>query len=238
MASLKDNQQTSDPRLDRLVQFDERSRAFPITATLETTTPRSYTWAGGPVTDQGKEGACVGHGWTGELTARPVQVAVSNPDTYAYALYHDLQHRDPWEGCSLGPRCTIAASPQTYGGTSTLEGAKTLTERGFYSEYRWAFGLNDLILAIGRKGPAVLGINWYDSMYSAPGGKVTVSGTRVGGHCILARGVSLSSQTILLRNSWGTDWGVGGDARISFADMDRLLKEDGEAVIPLRKAVI
>ena len=217
---LKGGTITFDPRLDRVEQFDERSRSFPITATIEATKPRSYTWAGGPVTDQGREGACVGHGWTGDLTARPVAIKVPDPASYATNLYRYCQQIDEWPG-------------EAYSGTSVIAGAKTLQTRGFLKEYRWAFGLDDLVLAVGYKGPAVLGIPWYESMYSAPGGKVVVSGRQVGGHCILARGVNVRERWVLLRNSWGADWGVGGDARISFDDLARLLNEGGEACIPV-----
>lgn len=224
---LKGGQITFDPRLDRVQQFDERSRNYPVMATIDTNRPRSYTWRGGPVTDQGREGACVGHGWTGEITARPVPITVPTPDSYAFQLYKRCQQIDQWPG-------------EAYSGTSVIAGAQELTARGLLKEYRWAFSLDELILAVGYRGPAVLGIPWYDSMYRADGGVVRVSGRQVGGHCILARGVSVKTQTVLLRNSWGPRWGNGGDARISFADLDRLLNEGGEACIPtfrLKKTV-
>lgn len=214
-----------DPRLDRVQEFDEKSRNFPITAVIrEAAFPRSYTWRAGPVTDQGKEGACVGHGWTGELSAYPAPAKLADPNRYAYDLYKACQKIDEWPG-------------EAYSGTSVLAGAKELTTRGMIKEYRWAFGLDDLIMAIGHKGPAVLGIPWYSSMYDAPKGKVTVGGSLVGGHCILARGVSMTFRTVLLRNSWGPSWGLGGDARISFTDLDRLLKEGGEACVPVTRTV-
>lgn len=225
-----------DPRLDRLRQFDERSRSFGIVERLEAvgrTDPRSYTWGAGPVTDQGREGACVGHGWTGELTAKPKVHRLPNPDAYAYELYHRVQHRDPWGGCSLGPSCPIEPTPYSYGGTSVLSAAQELKDRGVLHEYRWAFSLDELVLAVGRQGPAVIGVPWLSGMYDAPGGVVTVSGSVVGGHCLLVRGVSLKTRTLLWRNSWGPDYGVGGDARISFDDMARLLADGGEACIPV-----
>lgn len=206
-----------DPRLGRLIQFDERSRAFPIRSTGRQ--PRSYTWRGGPVTDQGREGACVGHGWTGELTARPVPVSLPDPAGYAHALYKRCQQIDPWPG-------------EDYDGTSVLAGAQELKARGLIGGYRWAFTFDALLDAVGFYGPVVLGVPWYESMYDAPGGRVSVAGRMVGGHCILARGVSLKRREVLLRNSWGAGWGVGGDAAISFDDLARLLREDGEAVIP------
>jgi hypothetical protein len=218
---------TFDPRLDRVPEFDVQSLDYPVTATIETKKQRSYTWKGGPVTDQGREGACVGHGWTGELTAKPVPIHVPDPAGYAFGLYKRAQQIDEWPG-------------EAYSGTSVLAGAKELAARGLLKQYSWAFGLNDLILGIGYRGPAVLGIPWYESMYVAKDGKVTVSGRQVGGHCILARGVSVRRRQVLLRNSWGVGWGNGGDAVISFDDLDRLLHEGGEACIPtfrLKKAV-
>jgi len=220
---LKGGAVTLDPRLDRVQQFDRRSRNFPVTATIDAKRPRSYTWRGGPVTDQGREGACVGHGWTGELTARPVPVSIQHPDDYAYSLYKRAQQIDEWPG-------------ELYSGTSVLAGAKDLQARGLVTSYGWAFGLADLILGVGYRGPAVLGISWYESMYHADGGTVTVSGAQVGGHCILARGVSVRRRTFLLRNSWGSGWGRGGDALISFDDLERLLHEGGEACVPTMRA--
>ena len=61
------------PRVfDRLVQFDERSRAFPIRALIDADAkPRSYTWQCPVWLDQGTEGACVGFGVSHEAAARP-----------------------------------------------------------------------------------------------------------------------------------------------------------------------
>jgi len=73
----------SERTFDRLPEFDERSRNFPIGlhllvhygAEAAALVPRSYTWSAGEVLDQGREGACVGFGWSGELLARPSVVA-------------------------------------------------------------------------------------------------------------------------------------------------------------------
>lgn len=212
----------TDPRLGRLEHFDIRSRAYPVT--LPPKPLRSYTWRGGPVTDQGREGACVGHGWTGELTARPKPVHMDKPDEYAHFLYRRCQQIDPWPG-------------DDYDGTSVLAGAQELKARRLIGGYEWAFTFDAALMAIAYRGPVVLGIPWYDSMYEAAGGTVRVGGSMVGGHCILARGVSLRRRSVLLRNSWGKSYGIGGDAWIGFDDLRRLLREDGEAVIPTGRAL-
>lgn len=224
---LRNNSITYDPRLTRIKQFDYRSRAFPITATITATKPRSYTWACSAHLDQGSEGACVGFGWSHELIAKPA-VAKNITDKFAKEkIYWEAQKIDEWSGGSYP-----GAKPQ-YEGTSVLAGAKVVKSLGYIKEYRWAFGLDDLIMAVGYKGPAVLGLDWYEGMYDTDMlGFIKPTGYNVGGHCILAKGVNIKSEYFLLHNSWGPQWGVGGDAKISFDNMDLLLRQGGEACIP------
>lgn len=110
---------------------------------------------------------------------------------------------------------------------------------GYIAEYRWAFGLEDLVLAVGTVGPAVLGINWYEGMYDVhPCGFLHVTGEIAGGHAILCKGVNIKERYFLMHNSWGTGWGLGGNGKISWDEMERLLHEQGEAVIPMTRAVL
>jgi hypothetical protein len=83
---LKGGFKTSDPRLDRLPQFDERSRGYPIRALVTEQAPlRSRGWACPTWLDQGQEGACVGFSWSHELCAYPVPVG-SIDDEFARRL--------------------------------------------------------------------------------------------------------------------------------------------------------
>ena len=67
---------------------------------------------------------------------------------------------------------------------------KILQKLGLFKEYRWAFSFDDLVLGIGRNGPAVLGINWYEGMGTPDGNNfIAPTGAHVGGHAILARAV-------------------------------------------------
>lgn len=210
--------------LGRLEQFDERSLNFPIMALISTAqavAPRSYTWSCIPYLNQGSVGACVGFSWTHELAARPTVLNVQTD--YAFEIYHEAQKIDEWPG-------------EAYEGSSVLAGAKVLKARGFLDEYRWAFSVNDLILAVGYKGPAVLGIPWYDGMFSPDNeGIIRPTGQVAGGHAILCNGVSLKRSLFRLHNSWGQWWGLNGDAFISFDDMAKLLGERGEACIPVKR---
>ncbi len=226
-------------QLGRVRQFDVRSADYPIRALVGKETPRSYTWPCAVVLDQGQEGSCVGHGITHELIARPV--VVDGDHELALAIYHLAQQLDDTPG-------------ENYSGTSVLAGMKAATRMGYYAEYRWAFGLEDLVLAIGHHGPAVLGLDWYQGMFNSDAdGFLNVTGAVEGGHCILARsvrlvkslpastsvgagalaGIDLDRSYVTLHNSWGPSWGALGTARIRLVDLDRLLKAGGEAAIPV-----
>lgn len=212
-------------RLGRVPEFDERSRAFPIRSLLPPRAPRSYTWSCKATLDQGTEGACVGFSWTHERIARPV---VGWGDAAAArSLYHAAQGLDPWAGGAYP-----GADP-FYEGTSVLAGAKAAQNAGHFTEYRWAFGLDDVLLTLGYRGPVVLGLDWHEDMFDPDAdGLLHVSGGVAGGHAILANGVSVRRRLVRLHNSWGADWGLDGEAFIGFDDLDRLLAADGEACIP------
>lgn len=230
---LKGGNITSDVRLDRVTQFDERSRSYPVRAALQGVQRKEKRWTPGDVLDQGSEGACVGFGWSGELEASPVRV--KNVDnSFARALYHRAQQLDEWPG-------------EEYEGTSVLAGAKACKELGMIESYRWAFGIDDLIDAVVGLGPAVLGINWYEGMYETrPSGLVEVTGNTVGGHCILITGYHpkmrirgegwLTRHEVLIwQNSWGTGYGRNGFGYVPVEGMEALLKDAGEACVPLSR---
>ena len=209
------------PKLDRLIEFDERSREFPIRTLLTATTRRSYTWRVGVSLDQGNEGACVGFGWAHELSARPSVHPMTNAS--AFTIYYAAQKVDAWPG-------------EDYEGTSVLAGAKVVQSMGFLAEYRWAFNENDLALAVGYKGPAVLGTYWYEGMDSyrtdSSGRKwLKPTGAIRGGHCYIAHGYSVPLNAYKIWNSWGAP----SEYYIHKDDMAILLANDGEGCIPVKR---
>lgn len=220
----------NDPRLDRLIEFDERSRNYPVRALLTPRQlqrpPRSYTWSVPVVLDQGNEGACVGFSWANELAARPTGI-VGVTNTIAQEIYYEARKVDEWDG-------------EDYEGTSVLAGAKVVHDHGYMDEYRWAFGIDDLIRAVAYKGPAVLGLNWYTGMMRPDSdGRIRPTGDVEGGHAILHPRVTSETYRIksmrnrhYLYNSWGTVDGWPW-AWLSRDDMERLLNENGEACVPV-----
>lgn len=228
--------------VDRIPQFDERSRGFAAVEPGDTRAFRSYTWSCGIYLDQGQEGACVGFSWTHELAARPK--IVLRDETFAQAIYRRARQLDPWPG-------------EDYSGTSVLAGVKAVQEilnskdKPMIKEYRWAFGTQDILRVLGYQGPVVLGIAWYYDMYfpNIDTHFIKPTGELVGGHAILANGVKIvkldstlpatwenldqDKSFVRLHNSWGTGYGIGGDAFITVRDLDSLIQDDGEACIPV-----
>jgi len=225
---LKDGTTVQDQRLTRLVNFDIKSKSYPITEIIKQKTPRSYTWGCDQHLDQGRDGACVGFSMVHELIARPAKIINLDEKFAKEKVYWEAQKIDPWPGGSYPGATTF------YEGTSILAGIKILKKLGYIDSYRWAFGLSDLVMAIGYAGPAVIGIPWYSGMFNVHScGQLHIGGTVAGGHAVLVKGVNVKNKTFTLHNSWGTAWGNNGDALISWDEMARLLHEQGEAVIPV-----
>jgi hypothetical protein len=233
------------PKLDRKVQFDEKSRLFRAVVGIEDRPLRSKQWACNIHNDQGTEGACVGFAWSHELSAKPAVIETDAKG--ALDIYKRARQLDPWPG-------------EDYSGTSVLAGVQAVQEidnsRGnpLIKEYRWAFGTEDVIRTLGWRGPVVLGIEWREGQYHPDkDGRIWLSGDVVGGHAILAKGIDIVwknpdgpktfdnvddlNSLITLHNSWGPDWGIGGDAWFTVYELNYLLQQDGEACIPVRRAV-
>jgi len=227
MKILKNGTIVTDHRLDRIPSFDRESRKFCITSRLETSAPiQTKMWELEHYLDQGQEGACVGFGISHELLATPKDAPYPyvNNEYAKEQIYWEAQKIDPWPGGAYP-----GASP-FYEGTSVLAGVKIAKSIGWFDSYYWAFSLNDLMKGVSQEGPAVLGVNWYEGMMDTDAaGYIRPTGSCIGGHCICAIGINKEDEYFTLHNSWGDCWGDDGRCRISFADMRRLLNENGEA---------
>lgn len=206
--------------MDWRPRFDPRSAAYSMQTMAASKPLRSYTWECRPHLDQGTEGACVGFAWAHELAARP-KVVRRVDDTTARSIYAKAQVIDEWAG-------------EDYEGTSVLAGAKVLKDQGYVLEYRWGFSLDDVLKTVGYYGPVVMGTWWYEGMWEPDGlGFVYADGEQVGGHAWLLRGVNVRGRYVIARNSWGPQWGpLGGDFRLFWDDLAKLLLDQGEACIP------
>jgi hypothetical protein len=218
---------TERPTLDYVPKLDERNRAFRVTVDRDLTAQARYWTPGTIVTDQGREGACVGHGTVNEYLASPARGRLADPDVTAYEVYRAAQRIDEWQG-------------ENYDGTSVRAGMLVGRQRSWWSGFQWAFTMPELRVAL-ETGPVVIGVEWTESMYAAPGARVRVSGQVVGGHCLLITGYSPNWSGLgphyRLRNSWGPSWGANGSAYIAAHSLNAILfGAGGEAASPTGRA--
>ena len=212
------------PKVDTRFFKDPRSRQYMTRALVGRTAKfkRVWTTRKDPL-DQGQEGECVGFSIAGELAARPVAYDVTNET--GRKIFAAARSVDQSEGRNFPDGATV------------LAGMKATQRANYFSKYGWCFGIDDTINWIIRRGPVVLGINWYDSMYETTGkGLIKVDGPIVGGHAIMANGFwpnhPLFGDILVLTNSWGRDWGLGGRGYLPVESTKRLLSEDGEVAAP------
>ena len=179
--------------------------------------------------DQGNTGTCVGQAWRNFLRCAPIRTDKRAPT--AYDIYRMAVQTDEWSSnddeANLPDR-----DPGLDDGTSVRAGAEAVTKTGRLKSFLWAFNLQSAVEWVLTEGPVVLGLNWYDSM-SRPNaaGIATISpqAASIGGHAFLMRGVNNTTRLALCTNSWGDDWGKSGEFYLPFADLERLIHEQGEA---------
>lgn len=245
---LKDGTEPRDPRLGRVVHFDQRSLDFPVTADPRLSAElKSCTWRLARRFNQLQTPRCVGYSRAHDLAAEPKQIGNITEAT-ADQLYDIAQDNDEWPG-------------KDYEGSSVLGGAKAALALGYVGEYRWAGvdpntkAIDDVLQALSSIGGGVHGIPWKDSMFDPrPDGTLDCTGEIAGGHAIYSRSILLprngkisgartigrkrmafsfaaSEPYIGLTQTWGADWGILGEAFISASDMEDLLHLDGESCI-------
>ena len=254
--TLRDGSTVADPRLDRLPDFDERSRGYaaaslaPPGATL-----RGKTWALGWLLDQGEEGACtcfaLAHNLLGSPRPKTLGADVAAVTRLARHFYGRAKQLDPWPG-------------ESYEGTSLLAALKAWREAQQLKSYGWAFGIDELLLVLGHVGPVVLATDWRERMSRPPlSGLLDISGRTVGGHAYDATGVVLYPERstvwrstgvkgepiVVGPNSWGPAkspreparpgkaWGRLGYWAMRASDVETLLRARGEAAVPLDRTL-
>lgn len=229
--TLRDGSTTTDPRLDRLVEFDPRSRNYAVSDVLPEGF-KSKTWKLTQRLDQGQDGACVGFGTTHRIAALPISFGGANYN-YAMGLYHEAQKLDPWPG-------------EDYEGTSVLAGAQAAQARGHFSAYHWCFTIEDYMRALAHEGPVIVGSNWFNDMFDPDErGLLHPTGDVAGGHCWLLRGLTLNpggvrkgvGPVFRMTNSWGKSWGENGEAYITVEDFERYIMPNGEGCVPTEQRV-
>jgi hypothetical protein len=227
----KEETVTTPFALGRNLNHDPRSRNFPVQSTV--TNPRTVLHAlRAPVLDQGHVGSCVGNAIAQLINTAafdPARAKVKGAGAYldendALALYSEATQLDGFPG----------SYPPDDVGSDGLSGCKAGVQAGYLTEYRHAFSFDEFLLAL-QDQPVIVGTNWYDSMFNPDSwtGAITVGGNVVGGHEYLVLGANMEREFITIQNSWGSTWGYSGRFRMSFADCERLLGEQGDVTVPI-----
>ncbi|PJM98138.1 hypothetical protein CG740_37275 [Streptomyces sp. CB01201] len=221
-------------RLGRHVEHDPRSLAYALSEDL---LPSTYTSATHTVRigvlDQAALGSCTGNAAEALAGTDPLYDAI--PAKTATRPTGDPV-RDEQQAVALYSAATRLDSirgnyPPTDTGSTGLAVAKAAQKAGLISGYQHALSLDATLKALTAT-PLIVGVNWYEG-FDTPdsAGLVHVSGSVRGGHEFLLYGIDATANTVLARNSWGTDWGAAGCFSFSFDDLGRLLDEDGDATL-------
>lgn len=218
--------------LGRRVSEDPRDRAFsmrPLLGLVAAPVPQAKFWRiPGQSIDQGNTGTCVGHAWRNFLRCAPLQ---GERGASPWEIYRLAVQMDAWDDNDDEAHLPDGAQG-LQSGTSIRAGAKALQKLGHMKNYVWANDLTTLMTWVLTQGPVVFGSNWYEPMDNPDKhGVVNISGAKnpVGGHAYLIRGINLNAQLALCENSWGEDWGAHGRFYVRLPDLERLLREEGEA---------
>lgn len=209
-----------------LIHHDDRSKQFRAVDLLRSTEqPRDRTWRRGLPYDQGWTSTCVAQTGKGMLNTLPLSSGVKYYTRSRYSIdefYEGAQKNDEWPG-------------EAYDGTSGLGLCRHLTAMGLIGQYRWCFGLDDVIRTLSHIGPVGLGVWWYSGMFRTDSnGFISPTGMREGGHEVELIGNDVSEKAVIGMNSWGLDWGERGRFKLSYDDLERLLHEQGDAFVILQ----
>jgi len=182
-----------------------------------------------PAFDQGNLGSCTGNALAGALMTQPTHIGrrVYN-ETTAIVLYSQATHLDP------------AATPATEyppndPGSTGLDVCMAGIKDGYMKQFRHCANMAETLILL-QYFPVIVGVNWYDSFDNPDNnGLVSISPNAQvrGGHEFELSGLQVVDQEVHAWNSWGENWGDGGKFKFSFADLERLLNEQGDSMVPL-----
>lgn len=198
-----------------------------------------------PVVDQGQLGSCTANALAGavefmELKDKAIPAYIPLSRLFLYynerAIEGDInqdggaQIRDGVKSLNQQGICTEALWPYNiskFADTPDDVSVNDALTRKIVSYHRLTT-FQDMLTCLAEGFPFALGISVYDSFESAEVAKTGIvpmpgSGESVlGGHAVLAVGFDQAEEVFIIRNSWGSDWGMAGYCTIPFSYVEKI----------------
>lgn len=184
-----------------------------------------------PVEDQGQVGSCTGNSSVGDREFLEIKTGVpflNLSRLFAYYLGRVAEHttrqdagamiRDVVKGMAKVGTCTEALWPYDPKKVTTKPSAAAYADaaKRKITSYHRIVGLDDCRACLAEGYPFIFG---FDVPESFEGEEIARTGIMampkkgeriVGGHAVLAVGYDEAAQQLIVRNSWGVDWGIKG----------------------------
>lgn len=225
-------------RLGRHVEHDDRSRDYEFSR-RKLGPDRDQLWSfSQPVLNQMNTSSCVGNTITQFFNtdyAKPCRT-LHQVDWYTEGFALNVYHL-----ATVADGVSQDIYPPNDDGTSALGGAKAAQELGLVDTYTHAFDFDTFRAAIETQ-PVCVGTLWTNQMFTAdPTGLIAVGDLGdvndpnnpniAGGHEYLALGISYTLQQVRFLTSWGPDFGIKGEFKMTFADFETLLDNQGDVLV-------
>ena len=184
-----------------------------------------------PVEDQGQLGSCTANALVGNLEFLCKKASGSAPDYSRLFIYfneRDIEGtinedsgamiRDGVKSLVKLGACTEKLWPYKIKKFAAKPPAKCYQEANKHkvTSYHRIIGLQQMRQCLAEGYPFVFGFSVYESFESpemAKSGHLsfpTPDERQLGGHAVMAVGYDDQAKTMLIRNSWGPDWGING----------------------------
>lgn len=217
---------------DRMLQLPRKAGALPASVDLRAQCPAVY--------DQGQLGSCTANAIAGAIEFDQRKQKLADPFTPSRLfIYYNERVMENSVGSDAGAQirdgiksvagegvCSETLWPYVEDKFTTRPGApcyKVARTHPAVDYSRVAQDAGQLKACLAAGFPFVFGITVYESFETdevAHSGAVPMpqtSETALGGHAVMAAGYDDASQRFLVRNSWGSDWGLGGYFTIPYA---------------------
>lgn len=184
-----------------------------------------------PIEDQGDLGSCTGHAISGAMELLVKKNSGQTVQLSRLFIYYNERAKEGTVASDAGAQIrTGIKGVRAYGSCLESMWAYDITKftckptPGAYLEglkhrvsaYQRVVGLDAVLNSLASGLPVVFGFSVYESFESDAVAKTGVmpmpSQTErcLGGHAVCAVGYDLAAKKLIVRNSWGTDWGQKG----------------------------